>query len=62
VVDVRRFERTLAEQGVPHRIHIYEGAAHAFFNDTRPAYDARVADDAWRRTIEWLEAHLKPSA
>jgi carboxymethylenebutenolidase len=59
--DVRRFERTLAENGVPHQIHIYEHAGHAFFNDTRRAFNADAAADAWRRTIDWLDRHLRPS-
>jgi carboxymethylenebutenolidase len=31
--------------------HIYEGAGHSFFNDTRPAYDVRAARDAFARTL-----------
>lgn len=56
---VREFERALVENGVPHRITVYEGAAHAFFNDTRPAYDAEAAGDAWESAVAWLNHHLK---
>lgn len=40
-------------------VHIYEGADHAFFNDTRPeVYDAEAAGLAWGRTIEFLRSRL----
>ena len=39
--------------------HEYD-AGHAFFNDTRPAaYDARSADLAWVRTLEFLRRTLR---
>jgi carboxymethylenebutenolidase len=34
--------------------HVYEGAPHAFFNDTRPAYRVGPARDAWARTLAFL--------
>jgi carboxymethylenebutenolidase len=40
-------------------MHVYEGADHAFFNDTRPeVYDAEASSIAWRRTLEFLRSHL----
>ncbi len=39
--------------------HVYEGADHAFFNDTRPeVYDAAASAAAWGRTIAFLHARL----
>jgi carboxymethylenebutenolidase len=58
VSDVRAFEEELLLNGVPHQVHVYEGAHHAFFNDTRTVYDPEAAADAWRRTIEWFERYL----
>ncbi len=56
---VREIERLLKENDVPHKIHLYEGAHHAFFNDTRPqAYHAEAAADAWDKTLAWLRQHL----
>lgn len=37
---------------------IYEGAGHAFFNDTAPSYNAEAAQDAWPRTLDWFRKHL----
>jgi len=40
-------------------VHVYEGADHAFFNDTRPeVYDAEASAVAWERTLEFLRSHL----
>ena len=56
---VRALEETMREHGKSIETHTYPGADHAFFNDTRPeVYDADAAADAWRRTIEFLRAHL----
>jgi carboxymethylenebutenolidase len=36
--------------------HIYPGAGHAFFNDTRPeAYSEAAATDAWQRTLRFFQ-------
>jgi len=37
---------------------VYDGAGHAFFNDTGGAYDAAAAADAWQATLAWLRRHL----
>jgi len=38
---------------------VYEGAGHAFFNDTRPeVYEPEASADAWRRTLDFFRAHL----
>jgi carboxymethylenebutenolidase len=39
---------------------IYDGADHAFFNDTRPeVYNEEAASDAWRRTIEHFRTNIR---
>jgi carboxymethylenebutenolidase len=35
-------------------------ADHAFFNDTRPVYDAAAAADAWQRVLEHFRLHGSP--
>jgi carboxymethylenebutenolidase len=40
-------------------LYIYEGANHAFNNDTNEArYDKEAADLAWGRTVEFLKRYL----
>ncbi|MFW5941004.1 MAG: dienelactone hydrolase family protein [Chloroflexota bacterium] len=38
---------------------LYPNTHHAFFNDTREAYDEGAAADAWERTLEWFRQHLQ---
>ncbi|MDJ0754801.1 MAG: dienelactone hydrolase family protein [Ardenticatenaceae bacterium] len=47
-----------AESGLPNELHVYEGAQHSFFNDTRASYDADASADAWTRTLNWFNTHL----
>jgi carboxymethylenebutenolidase len=56
---VRALEERVREHGKEIETHIYPGADHAFFNDTRPdVYDPEASADAWRRTIEFFRRHL----
>ena len=55
---VNDFEKELEANQIPHELHVYAGAEHAFFNDTRAAYHPEAAADAWQRTIKWLQNHL----
>jgi carboxymethylenebutenolidase len=54
VEQVRRFDRLLGEAEVDHEIHIYPGAPHSFF-DRRFKEHADASEDAWRRTLSFLE-------
>ena len=54
----RRLDPALTRFGVRHDIKIYPGARHSFFNETRPAYDATAAADAWARTLAFLRETL----
>lgn len=55
----RALETKLRDFGKDVEFHIYDGADHAFFNDTRPeVHDADASATAWSRTIEFLHAHL----
>jgi len=49
----------LEAAGVAHDVKMYEGAQHAFFNDTRPSYHKEAAQDAWTRTLAWFEQYVK---
>jgi carboxymethylenebutenolidase len=53
------FEAALKKAGVKYQIFVYEGANHAFNNDTSAArYDKAAADLAWSRTVAFLKESL----
>lgn len=43
----------------PYETKIYQGAGHAFFNDTGDRYDPQSAADAWPRAVAFLRENLK---
>ena len=50
-------DKKLQELGKDATFHVYEGAEHAFFNDTRPeVYHAEHSATAWQRTIDALNS------
>jgi carboxymethylenebutenolidase len=59
--DVHKFEQTLQQLGKKIEIKIYDDAGHAFENpNDKAGYRADDAADAWKRTIAFLAATLKP--
>jgi carboxymethylenebutenolidase len=47
------YEEALKAAGVKYHLYVYEGAQHAFHNDTAPTrYNEAAAKLAWSRTIE----------
>lgn len=56
---VREFEATLNGLGKSAEIHIYEGADHAFANPSGTRYNPEAAEDAWEKTIVFLNEHLQ---
>jgi carboxymethylenebutenolidase len=53
------FEEALKKAGVEYEIDMYEGAGHAFMNDTGTRYNKEAAALAWRRTVAFLKEKLK---
>ena len=52
------FEAALKAAGKTYELHMYEGANHAFNNDTNAArYSKEAADLAWGRTVAFLKKH-----
>lgn len=39
-------------------IHIYDGVRQGFANEDATNYDREAADDAWQRTLQFLQRHL----
>jgi carboxymethylenebutenolidase len=48
----------MMDAGVDFTAKVYEGAKHAFFNDTGANYDADAAADAWPLALRFLEESL----
>ena len=54
------YKAALDKAGVSYKVYIYEGANHAFNNDTSPArYNAEAAKLAWDRTLAFFNEKLK---
>jgi carboxymethylenebutenolidase len=56
---IPEFEAALKEASIDYKIHMYEGAKHAFFNDTSARYHEEAAKLAWERTITFFKDRLK---
>jgi carboxymethylenebutenolidase len=52
--DVAALRAAFEHRGHPHHLHVYAGAEHAFFNDTRPAHHPQVAADAWSKVLHFI--------
>lgn len=54
------YEEALKKAGVVYELYMYPNVNHAFHNDTSEArYNADAALHAWKRTLDFFEAHLK---
>ncbi|HCY41089.1 MAG TPA: carboxymethylenebutenolidase [Prolixibacteraceae bacterium] len=54
------YEAALKEAKIEYQLYMYEGAAHAFNNDSNPQrYNKEAADLAWGRTIAFFKKKLK---
>ncbi|HVM84234.1 MAG TPA: dienelactone hydrolase family protein, partial [Candidatus Binatia bacterium] len=53
------YEAALKANGKKYQIYVYDGANHAFNNDTNTArYNKAAADLAWTRTLAFLKQNL----
>jgi len=54
------YEAALKKAGVDYKLYMYEGAKHAFNNDTNAErYNKEAAELAWKRTMAFLSEKLK---
>ena len=54
------YEEALRKASIDYKIYMYEGAQHAFNDDTNPArYNKEASQLAWKRTISFLKEKLK---
>jgi carboxymethylenebutenolidase len=60
VDDAKALEQELRDAGVEVDFELYEGAGHAFANDHNRlgTYDEQKANEAWRKTVDFLKRHL----
>ena len=59
VDSVNEFEASLNELEIQNEIYIYSGVDHAFANPTGERYAPEETEDAWKKTLEFLENNLK---
>jgi carboxymethylenebutenolidase len=59
VETVKAFESALTALDKSVQVHVYEGADHAFANPSGTRHNAEAAEDAWLKTIAFLNQHLK---
>ncbi len=55
---IKTMQDALDKAGIKNQFHIYQGAGHAFFNDTQPSYNKVAATDAWPRVLAWFRDSL----
>jgi carboxymethylenebutenolidase len=57
---IPEFEAALKKASIDYKLYIYEGAQHAFNNDTNSArYNKEAAQLAWGRTVAFFQEKLK---
>src|SRR5690606_6165854 len=57
---ITAYEEALKKAGIDYQQYIYEGAQHAFNNDTAPTrYNETAAKLAWGRTIDFFKEKLR---
>lgn len=55
---VKAFESALNSDGITNEIYIYKGVGHAFANPSGENYAPKETQDAWQKTLSFLEKHV----
>jgi carboxymethylenebutenolidase len=53
------YEAALKKADATYTAHTYPGTQHGFNNDTTPRYDEAAAKQAWQRTVDFFNKHLR---
>jgi len=53
------YEDALRAHHVKYEVFRYPGTQHGFNNDTTPRFDKAAAAQAWQRTVDFLQKHLR---
>jgi len=56
---IPQLEEVMQANGKIFESRVYEGANHAFNNDTGPNYNEAAAVEAWQATLDWFNTYLK---
>jgi carboxymethylenebutenolidase len=59
--EVTQLGQTLTASGVEHKLNVYAGAPHSFF-DRRSVEFAEASADAWQQALDFIKAHSSPVA
>lgn len=59
VATVDQFKNALQTENIENEIYVYPGVGHAFANPTGQSYAAEETQDAWEKTLNFLDKHLK---
>lgn len=59
VSSVKKFRTMLDGLGVKNEIYIYHGMGHAFANPSNPGFAPKETEDAWKKTVLFLNKTLK---
>lgn len=59
---VREFEQALERLGKNYEIEVFAGAKHSFADPGSANYDEKIAEQAWARTLAFLNLHLSINA
>ena len=59
VAQVNQFEKNLKDLNISNSVYIYQGVGHAFANPSNPNYSPNETEDAWERTLQFLNDNLK---
>lgn len=51
-------EQALSGAGKTYEMIVFEGANHAFFNDTGERFDPEAAEEAWSNTLDWFGEYV----
>jgi len=57
--DVRATEKALKESGAVAQFHVYPGTKHWFDEPSRPEFDKAASEQAWKRTLGFLDKTLR---
>jgi carboxymethylenebutenolidase len=55
----QQFKEALDAKGVQAELHVYPGVGHAFANPSNPGHDVEKTQDAWEKTLAFLDKELR---